>query len=135
MYSRMNSQNTPNAISSLASADGVSPSSSPDGQSADQLEPARAPANPSPSLEPEKEISTSATSGQHSSGLSVIAARLASDGLTQSLASRLKARLPMAGLMKFRQTWKEKATPSGRRYWAHTASVPRTAGNGFIGWP
>lgn len=48
---------------------------------------------------------------------------------------RLKAQLPTGGLTLFRQTWKGKATPSGRMYWAHTASVERTSGSGCTSWP
>jgi hypothetical protein len=37
--------------------------------------------------------------------------------------------------MEFVQTWKEKATPSGRRYWAHIPSGRRTSDSGSTGWP
>lgn len=37
--------------------------------------------------------------------------------------------------MEFSQTWKVKATPAGRLYWAHTASGRRTGDNGSTGWP
>ena len=33
------------------------------------------------------------------------------------------------------QTWRQKATPSGRAYWAHTASARRTSGSDSTGWP
>lgn len=59
--------------------------------------------------------------------------------LSQSLVSRLQQRFGTDGTMLFRQTWKRKATPSGRVYWAHTASALRTSGNGYISlrtyWP
>lgn len=58
-----------------------------------------------------------------------------SASLQSSLASRLKARLSTAGSMIYRQTWKEKATPSGMRYWAHTASARRISDNDCIGCP
>jgi hypothetical protein len=35
----------------------------------------------------------------------------------------------------FKETWKEKVTPAGRRYLEHTASVPRTSGNDCGSWP
>ncbi len=41
--------------------------------------------------------------------------------------------------MEYVQTWKERATPSGSVYWAHTARAPRTSGKGSTGgrkgWP
>lgn len=37
--------------------------------------------------------------------------------------------------MEYSETWKEKVTPAGRSYWAHTASGRRTSGNGFTGLP
>ena len=33
------------------------------------------------------------------------------------------------------ETWRVKATPSGRLLWAHTASRRRIDGNGYTGWP
>jgi hypothetical protein len=53
--------------------------------------------------------------------------------LTSSLASRL--RTAVSGSTLYRQTWKQKATPSGRQYWAHTASAPRTSDSDSTGWP
>ena len=58
-----------------------------------------------------------------------------SASLQSSLASRLKARLSTGGSMIYRQTWKEKITPSGLRYWAHTASARRISDNDYTGWP
>jgi len=40
----------------------------------------------------------------------------------------------LGGSMEYKQTWREKVTPSGSRYWAHTASARRTSGNGYGGW-
>ena len=37
--------------------------------------------------------------------------------------------------MEYQQTWKQKVTPSGIVYWAHTASALRTSGSGCTGWP
>lgn len=36
--------------------------------------------------------------------------------------------------MEYRQTWRQKATPSGRLYWAHTASPRRMSAAEFSGW-
>ena len=71
---------------------------------------------------------TSGTSGPHSSISSASAA------LSASLASKLKARLEKVGSMEYRQTWKEKATPLGVSYWAHTASGHRTSAKDCSGW-
>jgi hypothetical protein len=59
----------------------------------------------------------------------------ASADLTQSLASRLKQQLDLAGSMEYRQIWKRKTTPSGRSYWAHIASAVRTSDKDCTGWP
>ena len=72
---------------------------------------------------------TPAICGQKCSGSSASAA------LQSFLASRLKARFGMGGLMEYSETWKEKTTPAGRTYWAHTASVRRTSDKGYTGWP
>ena len=60
---------------------------------------------------------------------------LSSAALTQFLVNKLKAQLSTGGSMIYKQSWKEKATPSGIVYWAHTASTPRTKGKGYSGWP
>ena len=84
-----------------------------------------------PSAPPESEPAqmTLGICGPHGSGSS------ASADLSQRLANRLRARLPTAGSTEYRQTWKQKATPSGRSYWAHTASARRTSGNDSGGSP
>ena len=87
--------------------------------------PASLSALPASSLAP----TTSVTSGQ--SGLT----SSASAALQRSLESRLKARCGMAGSTLFVQTWRAKATPSGRQYWAHTASAPRISASGCGSWP
>lgn len=74
-------------------------------------------------------LTTSDTCGQ--SGLT----SSASAALQRSLESRLKARCGMAGSMLFVQTWRAKATPSGRQYWAHIASAPRISASGCGSWP
>jgi hypothetical protein len=51
------------------------------------------------------------------------------------LANRLRERLGKGGSTEFSQTWKLKTTPVGRRYWAHTASAPRTDDSASGGWP
>ena len=128
MFDPKTSPDTPNAISSPASADGATPCDSPVGQTLDLFGPEAVPASLSAPPASSKAQKTTATSGQSSSGSS------ASVALTRYLASRLQTRLATTGSTMFRQTWKEKVTPSGRSYWAHTASVPRTSGSGCGSW-
>jgi hypothetical protein len=58
---------------------------------------------------------------------------LDSASLTESLANKLKEQLSTVGSMIYTQQWKQKTTPLGLQYWAHTASTPRTKGNAYIG--
>ena len=129
----MTSRDTRSATSSPGSVAGVMPSDSPGGPTTGPSGPGAVPVNPSapPGIEPAQ--MTLGICGPHGSGSS------ASADLSQRLANRLRVRLPTAGSMEYRQTWKPKATPSGRSYWAHTASARRTSGNGsggsLSGWP
>jgi len=41
----------------------------------------------------------------------------------------------LGGSIEYKQTWKQKATPCGSRYWAHTASARTTSDSDFSGWP
>ena len=108
-------------------------SASPGGPTTGPSGPGAVPVNPSAPPGSEPAQMTLGICGPAGSGLS------ASAGLSQRLANRLRARLPTAGSMEYRQTWKQKATPSGRSYWAHTASARRTSDNGsggsLNGWP
>lgn len=70
----------------------------------------------------------SGTSGLSSTG------SFASDILSASLAKMLQVRLTSDGLMEYSETWKRKATPAGRLYWAHIASRRRIYDNEFTGW-
>jgi hypothetical protein len=51
------------------------------------------------------------------------------------LVSKLRQPSVTVGSTLFKETWKEKVTPAGRRYLEHTASVPRTSGNDCGSWP
>jgi hypothetical protein len=53
--------------------------------------------------------------------------------LSESLVSRLQ--VSCRGGILFRQTWKAKVTPAGRRYWVHIASAHRISDNDCTGWP
>ena len=55
--------------------------------------------------------------------------------LVLSLASRLQVLPGSIGSTLYRLTWKVRATASRRSIFALRASVPRTSGNGFFGWP
>lgn len=120
---------TPNATSSPASAGGPLPSASPGGPMTGPSGPEAAPASRSVPPGKAKVAPTLATSGPSGSASSASAA------LSQSLGNRLRQRLGTAGSTLFRQTWKAKATPSGRWCWAHTASAPRTGDSGCGSWP
>lgn len=125
----MTSKDTTRHTSSQASEDGRSHSALPDGQMMFGFGRDRALANHFRAQERTSVKKTIDTSGRTSSGSS------ASADLTRSLANRLRTRLAKVGSMEYRQTWREKVTPSGRLYWAHTASAHRTSGSGCSGWP
>lgn len=114
---------------SPALVDGPTPCSSPAGPQLDLFGLRVAPANPSAPPDNDAGKPMTGTSGPPSSGSSASAA------LAQSLGSRLQARLGTAGSMEYRQTWKQKATPLGRSYWAHIASGRPISASGCTGWP
>lgn len=128
MFPPMTSEDTDSATSSPALADGLMPSISPVGVT-DLFGQAPVPASPSPPPADKAALLTSGICGLGGFGSS------ASVALTQSLANRLRERLASAGSIEFQQTWRRKVTPSGRRYWAHTASARRTSDKDFSGWP
>lgn len=116
------------AISSLASWAGPSPWLSRGCLTIFHFGQEAAPANPLVPPVPAKDSGTAATSGPRGSRSS------ASADLQSCLESKLRPLLGTGGSTLFSQGWKQKATPAGRPYWAHTASVPRTSGSGFTGW-
>ena len=120
-----------NVISSLESESGRTPSDSPGSVTTVLSGRAVAPVNLSARQAKAAGLLTSGTYGPPSTGSS------ASVALTSLLASRLKARLDGLGSTLFRLTWKEAATPSGRRYSLLRASGRRTGGTEPIGapWP
>ena len=105
-------------------------------------------ASPSARLADSEALKTSVTCGRSGLSLSENAVpesssasrlrHLASSALSLAIGQRLQATLP-SGSMEYRQTWKLRATPSGRQYWAHTASGRRTSGSDCggseAGWP
>jgi len=120
---------SPSATSSQVLEDGPTPSSLPIGPKTGLCGQAPAPASLSPRRATRKVRKTKDTSGQHSMISS------ASADLSMCLGSRLQTLLGTAGSMEYRQTWRVKDTPAGRRYWAHTASAHPTSGSGCTGWP
>lgn len=127
MSNRTISPLTGSVISSPASADGHTLSGSPAGPTGSRYGPGAVRASLSVPQAPEWASPMSGTCGPSSSASSVSVA------LSSSLASRLRALLP--GSTLFRETWKEKITPSGRRLWAHTASARRISGSACTSWP
>lgn len=122
-------EDSPSAIGSPASADGVSPCDSPGGQTTAPCGPGAAPA--SPSRQPVRGLASTmpATFGRRGFG------SFASAALTSSLVSRLRAQLPTDGSIVFAMTWKAKATPSGRSICLLRALGRRTSDSVYGSWP
>ena len=120
-------------ISSPGSGGGALPLISPGGAGPKRYGPGRVPASPTALLERVSATRMIAICGQTSFDL------FGDSDLSGSLASRLQARLGTAGSILYSQIWKQKVTPAGRLYWAHTASARRTSARDFIGercvWP
>lgn len=125
----MTCEGTTSATSSPGSESGASLSDWPVGTTLDPFGQAPAPASPTARQASAKATTTSATSGRSSSG------SYASAALQSRLASKLQARLGTDGLMEYRQTWKQKTTPAGRPYLAHTASARPISDSDCSGWP
>ena len=129
MLIQKTSQDTPELDSSPESADGISPSSSRDGQKTNPSGMGRAPASLSPRQAREAGLLTSGTSGPPSTTSS------GSVALQSSLESRLPHLMASGGATLYRMTWKWRATPSGRLICALRASAHRTSDKGSTGWP
>ncbi len=133
MYEQMSFEDLPNVIFSRESAGGRSRSK---WQAFKKISPAglaRVRAKVSATPEKRKEPQTNATCGLYSLNSSKHA------DLNLSLANRLKRRFGTDGSIEYAQTWKQKTTPSGLSYLAHTASERRTGDIDCIGeviaWP
>ena len=116
-------------ISSPASADGNTPSTSPDGPPIAPSGPAPARASLSARPGADLEPTTPAIFGQPFTGSSQSVA------LQRCLASKLVERLDGPGSPLYALTWKRWDMPSGPPICALRASARRTSGNGCIGWP
>ena len=126
---QMNLLDTPNATSSPASADGLTPCDSLDGQTIAPSGPAPARANLSATPACEKASKTKGTYGPSFPGLSP------SENLQRCLESRLQAALDVNGSPEYVLTWKQWAMQSGAPICALRARARRTSDKGFIGWP
>lgn len=133
MYKKMILEDIRNATSSPESAGGASHLNSPDGRKIDPYGQEVVPASHTVQRGNREETQTSETSGLPSS------ASLQSATLNLYLANRLKMQFATDGSIEYTQTWREKVTPSGRTYLAHTASERRIADTGSTGevsaWP
>jgi hypothetical protein len=113
------------AISSPASAGGVSLSGSQDGPMTDLFGQGARPVSPSAQPDNAKVLPTLATSGPSTSVSSPSAI------LQRSLESKLQQRLATGGSTLFSLTWKAKDTPARRPYYQLVASARRTSGSDF----
>ena len=125
----MISKDMSNATSSPASADGPTPSASPDGPLTAQCGPEAVPVSRFRALDSTKAMPTNATSGPLFSALSPSAA------LSASLASNLQARMDANGSPEYVLTWKHWDMPAGALICRLGASPRRTSVTGCIGWP
>ncbi len=120
---------TRNATSLQALESGPSLFVEPDGQMTFLYGPGVAHASLSARQAKELGLLTSGISGQASIGSSKSA------DLQSSLESRLRARTQTLGSTLYKLTWKPWVTPSGRCRSRLRASVLRTSGTDFTGWP
>jgi hypothetical protein len=125
----MTSEDTRSAISSPASADGVTPSGLPAGLTAGPCGPVPARASLSARQAKAAGLLTSGTYGPHGTGSSESA------DLQSCLESRLRARTASCGSTLFRLTWKERLTPSRRPICALRASALRIFDSDCTSWP
>lgn len=118
-----------NAISSPGLEDGPPPLEAPAFPTIIRSGPALAHANRSARQAKAAGLLTSGTYGPPSIGSS------ASVALTLSLGNRLRDRLGGLGSTLWRLTWKDMATPAGRRFSLLRASAHPKSDTGLTGWP
>lgn len=128
MSKQLTSLTMTNATSSPELAAGQLRLDLQDGQTTNQCGQEVAHANLSAPQESAKAKPTNATSGHNGRGSS------ASADLQQSLESKLKLLLPMAGGMKWPMIWKAKATPLGRLYCQLAVLARRKGDTGYGLW-
>jgi hypothetical protein len=129
IFEPMNCEDTGNAISSPASAFGLTPYAGPDGRM------------PSRSGRVPVHVNHSAMPAAGASGLQTFAicGRLGFDispsaGLNDCLLNKLRPMMDSHGSTLFALTWKERITPSGRLIYALRASGRHTSGNAYSFW-
>jgi len=129
MYKEENSEGTPNAISSPESAAGRTHCPLLDGQQTDRSGPDHAPVSLSVQQASDVAQTTNDIYGRSFAALS------RSAHLQQFLESRLHHLLAANGSPEYALIWKHWDMESGQPICALRASVRRTSGNGFTGWP
>ncbi len=122
--SRKTSTASRDATSSPASPGGRSRSSLPNGRQGSLFGQGLHRASRGPQRGRRKGRKTPAISGRYSGPSS------ASVDLTWSLWNKLKEQLGWGTSIEFLQSWKQKGTASGRRYWEHTAYPRHIRGKG-----
>lgn len=128
MFDLMTFAASTSITSSQASVAGPSAQDLRDGQMTGRSGPDPAHVSHSQQSERDAGLMTSATSGLPSTDLS------ASAVLQLSLASKLRAKMPLDGSTEYSLTWRHRTTPSQRSIYALRASVRRTSDRDFIGW-
>ena len=134
MFNQTTSRDTPNAISSLGSASGHTPSDRQVSQTIHLSGQDLAPANPFHQQGEEQAQQTKDISGPNSTVWSKSAA------LQESLVSRLQVRLEPLGSTMYKLTWRQKTTPQGWSYsqlvpWAHRTKDSDCTGLPKTHWP
>ena len=131
MSDLMTCEAIPNVTSSPALESGLSLSEWPVGKTLDLFGPGHVLANPLASRPSStvRDSTTSGTCGPSGSNSSASAA------LQSSLENRLRALTEANGSTAFSITWKEKATPAGRRYLQQQARALTTSEGGTISLP
>ena len=120
MCDQMNLQDIGSAISSQVLVVGRLHCASQDGRMIERSGQEAAHANLSARQAKEKDLLTSGTYGRRGFISSI------TDSLQLYLENRLQQQLNTDGSILFKQTWKQRTTPLGRRFLEHTASVLRT---------
>lgn len=89
------------------------------------------------SSQPDGSVSIAATNGAQTVAISSpsSSASISSANLQSALASRLRESLAGCGSALYALSWKEEAVPLGPPICALRASVRRTSGSDYIGWP
>jgi len=120
---------TPNAISSQESADGLSLSGSQDGPMIAPSGPVAVPVSRFRARESKRAMPITAISGRPS----MISSKSAA--LQSSLENRLRASLDVNGSPEYALTWKTWSMLAGQPICALRASARRTSDSAYIGWP